>query len=361
MKTTRSLLRTVGRTASLALVAVAFAACSKDDAPVTPSPTTDVSAVLTNIGDNVIVATYSDLEARAAALSAAVQAFTTTPNQANLDAARTAWREARRPWEMSEGFLFGPVDTKGLDPALDSWPVNTVDLDEVLASGQELTKSYVDGLEGTLKGFHTIEYLLFGTTGNKEVAAFTAREFSYLQALAQSLHGTATTLVHAWSAQGDNFVLNLHNAGKQGSIYLSQKAAIQELGQSILGIADEVGNGKIHDPFSQRDVTLEESRFSNNSKADFQDNIRSIKHVYTGDYSTKTGTGLDDIVRSKNAALDTRIKAEIDAAIAAIDAIPGTFTTAITDERPAVEAAQTSVRTLQQTIEEKLLPLLDTL
>lgn len=360
MKTTRSFFRMAGRTASFALIALAFAACSKDN-PVTPQPVSvDVSAILTNIADNVIVATYSDLETNAAALSIAVHAFTTTPNQANLDAARAAWRETRRPWEMSEGFLFGPVDTKGLDPALDSWPVNTVDLDAVLAGDKELTKDYIDGLEGTLKGFHTIEYLLFGNTGNKDVAAFTAREFSYLQALAQSLHGAATQLVHSWTPQGDNFALNLREAGKEGSIYPSQKAAVQELAQSILGIADEVGNGKINDPFTQRDVTLEESRFSNNSKADFQDNIRSIKHVYTGDYN-KAGSGLDDIVRSKNTALDTRIKAETDAAIAAIEAIPGTFTTAITSQRTAVEHAQNAVRTLQETIEQELLPLLNTL
>lgn len=361
MKKTPSFFRTAGRTASFAFLAVVFAACSKDDSPITPQPATaDVSAILTNIADNVIVATYSDLETRAAALAIAVATFTTTPNQENLDAARAAWRETRRPWEMSEGFLFGPVDTKGLDPALDSWPVNTIDLDAVLADNKELTKDYIDGLEGTLKGFHTIEYLLFGTTSNKSVESFTAREFSYLQALAQSLHGTATQLVHSWTPQGDNFVLNLRNAGQQGSIYLSQKAAIQELGQSILGIADEVGNGKINDPFTQKDVTLEESRFSNNSKADFQDNIRSIKHVYTGDYN-KTGSGLDDIVRSKDAALDTQIKAEIEAAIGAIEAIPGTFTTAIINERSAVEHAQKAVGTLQETIEKDLLPLLGTL
>ena len=54
-----------------------------------------------------------------------------------------AWVAARVPWEQSEGFLFGPVDTFGYDPAMDSWPVNRTDLDAVLASGQAFTPEYI--------------------------------------------------------------------------------------------------------------------------------------------------------------------------------------------------------------------------
>ncbi len=350
--------RSLSRSALCCALAIAFVSCSKDDATGPSNNEFDAGSVLTNAADNVITKTYSDLDQRAAALMTAIEQFRTSPSQTTLNAARTAWRETRRPWEMSEGFLFGPVDTKGLDPALDSWPVNTVDLDAVLAGSQQLTKEYIDGLEGTLKGFHTIEYLLFGTDGNKQTSSFTQREFDYLEALAASLHGTTTELHTSWAAAGDNFGVNLRNAGQTSSIYPSQKAAIEELVQGILAIADEVGNGKINDPFVQQDVTLEESRFSNNSKADFQDNIRSIQHIYTGDY-TQNGAGLDDYVSMKNAALDTRVKSEINAAIAAIAAIPGTFTTAITEERDAVEAAQEAVRKLQQTIETDLVPLFD--
>lgn len=338
---------------------VSLVSCS-DDNPSDPSDNIEAGPVLLNITDNVIIATYADLNTKAGALETAVKTFASAPIATNLEAARTAWRETRRPWEMSEGFLFGPVDTKGLDPSLDSWPVNTVDLDAVLAGTQDLTKSYIDGLDGTLKGFHTIEYLLFGTSGNKTADDFTVRELNYLIALSESLHGTAQQLEQSWTSAGDNFGANLRNAGESGSIYLSHKAALQELAQGIVAIADEVGNGKINDPFSQQDITLEESRFSNNSKADFQDNIRSIKHIYTGDY-TQAGAGLDDIVKTKNSALDTQIKTDIDAAINAIGAIPGTFTTAITQEKPAVEAAQQAVRKLQETLETKLLPLLNSL
>ena len=39
-------------------------------------------------------------------------------------AAALLWITAREPWETSEAFLFGPVADKGLDPNMDSWPLD---------------------------------------------------------------------------------------------------------------------------------------------------------------------------------------------------------------------------------------------
>jgi len=124
----------------------------------------------------------------------------------------------------------------------------------------------------------------------------------------------------------------------------------------MVGIADEVANGKINDPLSTGDLTLEESRFSANSKADFAHNIRSIQHIYLGRY-TSDGIGLDEFVRSRNAALDSQLQAEIAAAITAIEAIPGTFSSAVQNARPAVEAAQDAVLQVSQTLQAEVMPL----
>ncbi len=338
----------------LFLLMIAISSC-KDDAPVTP--TADYSAILTNVTNHVIVDTYVALDQNAQAMVAASNTLQANPTEANLLSARAAWVAARQPWEQSEGFLFGPVDTEGIDPAIDSWPVNKVDLENVLASSDILTPSYVQSLEGTLKGFHTIEFLLWGGNSEKTIGEFTTREFEYLAATSAIFSSDAGKLASAWVPSGQNFAKNVIEAGLPGSIYISQKAALEELANGILGIADEVGNGKIHDPLEQEDFSLEESQFSNNSKSDFTDNIRSIQNIYLG----INGDGLTTIVSEKNAPLDVKIRMEIQAAIDAIQAIPGTFTEAIpanSPSRPAAEFAQETVRTLQQTFEEGLIPLI---
>ncbi len=337
-----------------------FAAC---DSTETPDITeTDFSPVLNNIGTNVIVATYSDLAVKADALHTAIMTLSADPSALNLEAARTAWIATRSPWEQSEGFLFGPVDQEGLDPALDSWPVNVTDLENVLGSADAITESFLALQEGTLKGFHTIEFLLWGESGNKTIDEFTARVFEYLVAASGTLHNDAEQLFALWNPADGNYINNLIAAGNGSAIYVSQKSALEELTNALIIIADEVANGKINDPFVQEDVTLEESRFSNNSKLDFADNMRSILNIYSGTFNgAGTGEGLDDIISEQDPELHAHILEDIEAAITAIESIPGTFTTAIFDHPTEVAAAQDAVRHLQEILEQDMLPIVSNL
>ena len=343
---------------SVLLSSLLLFGCS-GDSPVETTPKADLAPVLSHTTNGIIISIYARLDTASVGLVDAATQLQSAPSQANLDAARNAWRTARVPWENSEAFLYGPVETQGIDPSIDSWPVNEVDLNAVLSGGAVLTREYIDGLEGTLKGFHTIEYLLFGTGGNKQIGNFTTREFEYLLAACRSLQGNTHALATAWHASGQNFGANIINAGSSGSIYPSQKAAIEELINGMLTIADEVANGKINDPFSQQDVTLEESRFSSNSKADFQDNIRGILSIYTGAYGTATGSSVSDVVKTYNATLDTQFRNAVQSAIDKIGAIPGTFTDAIFANQAAVQQAQTAVRAVQQMLESQIIPLID--
>jgi putative iron-regulated protein len=334
----------------LALLApAAFTGCDSDGGGTTAD--LEARATLTNVATHVITATYADLATESSGLLTAVTLLQNSATAGHLEAARAQWRAARTPWEQSEGFLFGPVDTQALDPSLDSWPVNVVDLDAVLASSAPLTPSYVAALgDAGLRGFHTIEYLLWGAEGQKTAADFTAREFEYLVAATTVLRDDAATLADAWRPGGGDFAAELVEAGEEGSLYVSQRDAVQQLVEGLAGIAEEVGTGKISGPYSEHDATLEESRFSANSLADFQDNIRSVRNVYLGDYGATTGAGITDLVAARDAALDARVRSEIDAAIAAIGAIPAPFSTALLEENAAIDAAVDAVVTLQVTL-----------
>jgi len=335
-----------------------FVACDNDD----PTPPADYSAVLDNTGENIILKTYESLATHAADLQTATQLLETAPTQANLDAARAAWIATRSPWEQSEGFLFGPVDQEGIDPSIDSWPVNVTDLNNVLASSSDLTVAFLAQQEGTLKGFHTIEFLLWGENGNKVVGEITAREFEYLAAASGALADDTQKLYDLWKPTGGNFIANILNAGSGSQVYVSQKSALEEITNALVIIADEVGNGKINDPFVQQDLTYEESRFSANSKKDFADNIRSIRNIYTGVFGAfGNGNALSDIIQENNAALDTDVLNQIDEAINAIEAIPGTFSEAVFANPTAVATSQQAVRDLQAILEEQVLPVISNL
>jgi len=316
----------------------------------------------TNISDiatKVITETYADLASKASTLFDLVTELNGDQTAVNLDNARNSWRDTRVPWEKSEGFLFGPVDTKGIDPAIDSWPVNISDLNAVLTSSDVLNESYVDGIIGELKGFHTIEFLLWGATGNKQIGDFTTREFEYLLAVTENLKIKTAVLSTSWLPSGENYAGNLTAIGSS-SVYTSEKSALEELIEGMIAITDEVGNGKINDPFSQNDLSLEESQFSHNSKNDFANNMRSISNVYNGSFNID-GLGIYDIIKDKDATIADQFNTELNNAITSIENIPGTFSSAVTAQSSSITTVIANISTVQTTLESKIKPIISNL
>lgn len=316
----------------------------------------DASTMLNDFANTVVLATYTDLDNKAGELLSAVKALEADTTQGNLEKAQQAWKATRTPWEQSEAFLFGPVDTQGLDPALDSWPVDHVNLQSVLDSGDSLTVDFVTGLEDTQKGFHTIEFLLFREGNQRQASDITDRELEYLVSTTESLKVSTSQLRLAWAPEGENFSSAVAQAGTGSVVYPSQSAAVQEMVNGMITIADEVANGKISDPYNESDTTLVESQFSFNSISDFQDNIRGIQNVYMGKFMTD-GQGLNEFVNSQDPDLDVRFQQEVQAAIDAIGAIPDPFRDSITANRGAVQAAIDAVSKIQLTLEQNILPL----
>ncbi len=340
----------------LALATTAFMSCSDNDdnnGSATDGNAALYSEVLEDLSTDVITKTYEELNTNAIALRTAINALT-IGDEAKLTAVKNAWKDTRAPWEKSEGFLYGPVDTEGIDPAMDTWPVDVNAMEAILNSGNAITPEVIADNDGS-RGFHLIEYLVWGINGQKTAASLTARELEYLKAAALDLQGNTQKLYNGWKATEGNFTANFITAGTSTSIYTSQKDALEEIVDGLITIADEVAAGKIQTPLDEG-VATEESRFSNNSKTDFANNMRSIQNIYLGDYNGDTESGLTDIVVLKNAALDTEIKNKISAAIAAIEGISGTFTEAVTENTAAVENARDKVIELKTLLQSQLKP-----
>ncbi|MBD5216215.1 MAG: peptidase M75 [Bacteroidales bacterium] len=124
--------------------------------------------IVDNYVDVVVLPTYADLAAKNADLYTAVAAFKSNPSNDKFSAACQAWLVAREPWECSEAFLFGPVDALGLDPNMDSWPLDQDAIVQILNSGNYDDLNWADGDDDdkieavqSVRGFHTLEFLLF--------------------------------------------------------------------------------------------------------------------------------------------------------------------------------------------------------
>lgn len=137
----------------------------------------DAAIILTNLVDTVILPTSTDLDTRAEALVHAIGALGTPDGltAANLLAAQVAWKSARLPWERSEAFLIGPVEMEGIDPRLDTWPIDVNQIQAILdlATGPaEFIQATIDELVSvtgeSVVEFHVWVFPFFNSTRGSE-------------------------------------------------------------------------------------------------------------------------------------------------------------------------------------------------
>lgn len=298
--------------------------------------------------DNVVVPTYQDMLNKMTALNNAVKNLSTSSSNNDVADAANAWIAARRPWEQSEAFLFGPADLNKLDPSLDSWPLDKGGIDQILVSGNwsDAVGGDVDDDDNApvdapqnLRGFHTAEYLLFEDGEAKKVADMDANKIGYLKAVVDRMLKDTELLLKGWT---DGTGLE-NGAYKDAIKEPNGNYSLSSIKQSVAmmlnsdngteGIANEVGATKIGDPVDkwnsgdkEAGVLAVESWYSWNSLDDYTDNIRSIRNAYYGTLDgTVAANSLSSIMKEVNPTLNTMLIKQIQDAMTAINDIPHPF------------------------------------
>ena len=336
----------------------AFTACSssnddkKEDAETSFIQDSEYDAIINQYVDNVVMPTYRELKQKNSALYDAVVSFGNAPSDAKFQTICNAWLAAREPWEQSEAFLFGPVADFGLDPNMDSWPLDQEAIVNTLKSQQwnDMTWSgdYDEDDEAiaaaqNVRGFHTLEFLAFrdgkARTLTDKAASGTAADYvydesnatawaQYMRNTAQLLVDDVTFLCKEWEdSYADEF--RKHNGGD----FTSGLSCIEQLIDGCIEIAGEVGEAKIGEPYdlyvsgkTQEALYAVESWYSWHSRDDYTNNIYSIRNAYFGSRDGSiSDKSLSKLVAKYKPALDNDVKKAITEAAAAIQAIPQPF------------------------------------
>ena len=322
-----------------------------------------LQAAVKNDVEKVIVPTYTRLADAALKLQQALGDLSAKEiKQSDIDAACNAFKEARAWWEKSEAFLGGAASDFDIDPTIDSWPLNRDMLLSYFKSGTYSDEALEDA---SILGFHALEFVLFREGKNRTVAEFqtndtykgftavpAAEELKYAQAVAKELVTRCCQLQVSWeltpdakrldavakagleyqTKNGQSFGWNMMNAGAAGSTFSSLVDAIQQLLNddegSCAAIADEVGSGKIGNPFGSGYIFYVESPYSYNSITDFQNNIRSIENVWYGSTDgskSPAKSSLHQWFKDNDSVTGEKVEKAISNAISKIGAMPYPF------------------------------------
>lgn len=341
-----------------------FAACNDDD-PEVGTQTTEkdkaFEAITAQFVNGTVIPTYEALADHTEDLVEKLAALKAEKTDAKVQAAADIFLEARAQWELSEAFLFGAAADFGIDPHIDTWPLDLSSLMDELSNKKHIeAMAAEDGdvwagakLGQDLLGFHGIEYILFKEGKPKPAAEITDDELIYSVAVAGDLRNNCYRLQASWAGEDAtpaeryakvteeleqpvtignySYGENMMKAGEAGSTYNTPTAAAQAIIDGCKTIADEVGSQKIGAAHTGADKNYIESPYSYNSITDFYDNIRSIENAYMGGIEGKRGSSLHDYLASVNASFDKQVTDAISNALAKIKAMKAPFVLNYTD------------------------------
>jgi len=361
----------------IALSLASLAACSANPEDTVDPLTAEEVAPVADAYTDIVAASYADAHAGATTLLAAIDALVDAPSEANLDAARQAWLDAREPYGQTEVYRFydGPIDepVAGPEGQLNAWPMDEVYVDyvegmpdagiindlvgyptidaTVLADLNE-----VGGETNISTGYHAIEFLLWGQDlsvdgpGDRPYTDFEVggtaqnqdRRGAYLQAAGTLLVEDLEGLRASWDGSYD--------------VEFTGAAPEEILRRMLTGMGSlsgaELAGERMEVALETMDQEDEHSCFSDNTHRDVVNNARGIENVYHGRYGSLDGPGIDDLVEARDPDLAARLSAELAASVAAAEAIPVPFDVAIIDHREAVLETIDALRVQADTIVE---------
>ena len=361
----------------------------------------EMKAIAEQYVPGVIYATYGDLARETGELydllASAAEGGVSALTQGQLDAICAKFLQARQSWEESEAFLFGAATDFGIDPHIDTWPLDADGLATELANAEKIAS--LAGEEGIgyaasklgqeLLGFHGIEFVLFrdgknrtvaALQGNEDHEAFAGRtvsgeqELIYAAAVAGDLRDNCWRLCVSWNPDAPaaykarceelevattvtgsdlTYGENLLGAAAAGSSYATWQSAMASiLVAGCSNICAEVADVKMGNAHSGEDVNYIESPYSKQSFQDFIDNILSIRYSLYGKAGAASAqaNSLMSFFASAGYGGTSALQDALDASLAALRACQakGAFVDIYTDA--SVQTAMDAISSLDDEI-----------
>ncbi len=392
-------MKNVVKTLAVVALGAMFAACEKDN-PTDNGLTENqkkMAATVENYVPNVVYNTYKALADESdklyQALNSASQKGVESLTQGDIDGICSTFLNARKYWEQSEAFLYGPATTFGIDPHIDTWPLDVEALATALSNADQMAMLKGDdgiGYAGAklgqeLLGFHGIEFIIFREGKNRTVSALQARESDeafakynvtgeqelvYATAVAGDLRDNCYRLYASWNPDaekkytdrmdeieaeteinGKKYGANMLGAAKLGSSFETWEEVLSTiLVGGCSNICAEVADVKMGNAHSGEDINYIESPYSEKSFQDFIDNILSIQYTLYGgrDASSPKADSIMTLLKDLGYPDASTIQARMEAAIKALKdcQAKGAFVKIYADS--SVQAAMDAVSALDE-------------
>jgi putative iron-regulated protein len=344
--------------------------CASTSTPEAESSPATHAIVKTYI--DIARAKYEDSLITAKQLEAAIGALLKNPDESTLANARTAWVNARAPYQQTEVYRFGNSVVDTWEGKVNAWPLDEGLIDYVAPSygtssdenpfytaniianpkpvigGREIdatkisqkllsdTLHKIDEVDSNVAtGYHAIEFLLWGQdlngtnpgAGQRPASDFSLenctggncdRRRDYLKVATSLLVSDLFDMYQSWSTHGEANK-DLMSKGEEGGL----ATILTGMGNLAYG---ELAGERTKLVLMLHDSEKEHDGFSDNTHLSHYYNAKGIRNVYLGEYTRVngakvSGNSLSELIQSRDAALDAEMKAKLEATEQAMQAM----------------------------------------
>jgi predicted lipoprotein len=320
--------------------------------------------LLSNLSNNVILKSYSDLEQAATDFNTLAQNYNgdCSNNASSLLNLQSAWKKNMSILKQIEIIQFGPAQFGGFYESIDPWVISYLDnttpdttgINSFISGSTTINSANVSTLNKLQKGLPAIEYLLFSdinanTSVSVICSGLTSRRLDFTKQLISLYLISAQNLHSQWKPSGSNYVNELPTAGS-GSIYFSsQQTALTTLLLQLSNHIEFIRDNKLGYPAGLtvrsngvKRSNIIESRFASRSIDNLVDNLVGVNNLYTG----INGPGISEYIKSANPSLDKRIRQQISICISDLQKISN-LQTAINSNASEVQVSYNSLTILK--------------
>lgn len=322
----------------LPLLLLGLAACTE---PAPAGESFDRRGWLEHQAEAVIRPAYGAWADAGATLDSALAAFTAAPDAARLAAARAALADARLAWQGVAPFDFGPAMDRGLAVATNRFPTDTARIGALIQAG---SWNLDEAGNADAQGLPALDFLLHAGGDAAVVAAFAGQpeRGAFAADAAGRLAADAAAVADAWAGYRAAFVAA--DGVDVGS------SAGQLVNAANRYLERDLRDGKVGIPLGVRSLGVPvpdavEGRFAGGSAALAREALVPYRLLLDGN----GGPGLRDWLDAVDARYgEIPLSAELDdalqAAEAALDALPEPLDEAVVADPAPVEAAHTALQ-----------------
>lgn len=301
-------------------------------------------AMLANIGQEVIMASYDDFDQSLQTLEQSFANFKGEDSEANFAKLQSDFKVCYEKWQHCSPFQFGPALEVSLRQTVAVFPTDTPQIVANLNSG---SYDLASAQNANAKGLAAIDFILFANGSTSAALSGSDAQMDYIEANLDLIRTALDQVIVGWSSAGNDYLAEF-----SGNTTTSVGSPIGQLVNELNFDFELLKNAKIGIPLGKK--TLGETQVEKveaiHSAHSVALAIANLDGIMDGLFGGE-GSGLDDYLdaldaRYEGQKLSAAIKDQYDQARASLEAIDGPLDDAIRNDPTQVEKAYTDLQNM---------------